>query len=136
MYHAIVRRTVREGFRALSIGQSDPVLRLFGPRTRFSFLGDHLLGGEFVGKEHAQRWFDLLFKTFPGIQFDVERVDVSGWPWNTLVVTRFHVRATLPGRPYRNQGLQVLRLAWGRIVEDRVVEDTVPLVNALDFLHS
>ncbi len=35
------------------------------------------------------------------------------------------------GTPYRNEGMQYVRIAWGRILEDRVYEDTGTLERAL-----
>lgn len=48
------------------------------------------------------------------------------------MVTRFRVEATLgDGTPYRNEGVQWVRLRWGRMVEDYVLEDTVRLAEAV-----
>lgn len=59
-------------------------------------------------------------------------ITVSGWPWDTVAATRFSVRATLPGGAiYRNEGMQLLRLRWGRVVEGRLYEDTQLLAAAL-----
>ena len=53
---------------------------------------------------------------------------VNGWPWNTVVATHLTISATLPdGRAYRNEGMQLLRLRWGRVVEDLIFEDTLKL---------
>jgi hypothetical protein len=49
------------------------------------------------------------------------------------VATRFAVSATLPdGRPYTNEGMQYLRLRWGRAVEDYLYEDTKLLAAELE----
>jgi hypothetical protein len=59
-------------------------------------------------------------------------VAVSGWPGATVAATRFGVEATLPdGTAYRNQGMQYLRLRWGKVTEDRLYEDTAALLVAL-----
>jgi hypothetical protein len=65
---------------------------------------------------------------FPGIRIEPRDVVVNGWPWNTVVATHLEISATLAdGRPYRNEGMQLLRLRWGRVVEDLIFEDTLKL---------
>ena len=47
------------------------------------------------------------------------------------------ISAPLPdGTTYHNEGVQWLRLRWGRIVDDWVLEDTIALQRALDQLQS
>jgi hypothetical protein len=53
---------------------------------------------------------------------------VNGWPWRTVVASHLVITTTLPdGSPYRNEGMQLLRLRWGRVVEDLIFEDTLKL---------
>jgi len=53
---------------------------------------------------------------------------VQGWPWNTLVATRLSIAAPRrDGSLYENEALQFLRLRWGKVVEDRLYEDTYKL---------
>lgn len=135
MYGFVVRRLVRRSFRRLSAGDYEAVLGQFSPDVVFCFSGEHALGGELRGVGPTRRWFRRLYGLFPGIVFEPLRVVVSGWPWDTVVATRFRVRARMPGgRPYSNEGMQFLRLRWGRVVEDRVYEDTHGLVEALRYL--
>jgi ketosteroid isomerase-like protein len=125
MYRMIVRRQIRKAFENLSRGDAEPVLAQFSPAVRFQFSGTHVMGGEREGVEAVREWFGLVFTLFPGIALEPQTVVVNGWPWNTVVATRFTVRATLrDGRPYRNEGMQFLRLRWARVVEDRLYEDT------------
>jgi ketosteroid isomerase-like protein len=132
MYIAIVRRIVRTGFRALSTGDYEQVLRQFDPHVIFSFAGPAPLGGERRGIADVREWFQLLFSYFPGMQFTVHQVIVQGWPWNTLVATRLTVTAPCPdGREYQNNAMQFLRLRWGKVVEDQLYEDTYKLMGEL-----
>ena len=129
MYKTIVRRTVRTGFRALSVGDYELVLRQFHPQVLFSFAGPAPLGGERRGVESVREWFQRMFSYFPGIQFTVHYVIVQGWLWNTLVATRLSIAAPRSdGSMYQNEVMQFLRLRWGRVVEDRLHEDTYKLV--------
>jgi ketosteroid isomerase-like protein len=128
MYRFIVKRLVRRTFRRLSKGDSAAVVGRFTPTGLFVLSGSHALGGERHGPEAVRRWFRQAFQLFPGLQLEPQTVLVNGWPWNTVVATHLIIRATLrDGRPYRNEGMQLLRLRWGRVVEDRIYEDTQKL---------
>ena len=128
MYKLIVRRNVRRVFAQLGRGDYEPVVRKFGPRSRFMFAGDHALGGERHGQDEAREWFRDMLGRFPGIRIEPVDVLVNGWPWRTVVASHLVITTTLPdGSPYRNEGMQLLRLRWGRIVEDLIFEDTLKL---------
>ena len=128
MYKLIVKRIVRRAFARLSEGDYEPVVKQFGPQSRFLFAGDHALGGERRGQDAARDWFRQMLGLFPGIRIEPQDVVVNGWPWNTVVATHLFISATLPdGRPYRNEGMQLLRLRFGRVVEDLIFEDTLKL---------
>jgi ketosteroid isomerase-like protein len=132
MYHAIVRSFARKTFRRLNEGDLDRFLTVFGPDSTFCFLGDHELGGERRGLEEIRPLFEHMLVRFPDLRIEPITMIVRGWPWNTLMATRFRVLAHLPdGTPYRNEGMQFLRLRWGKVVEDRLYEDTAVLANAL-----
>ena len=129
MYKSIVRRTIRTGFRALSVGDYEQVLRQFHPQVVFTFAGPPPLGGEHTGIEAVRAWFQHLFSYFPGLQFTVQNVIVQGWPWNTLVATRLAIAAPRSdGSVYQNEAMQFLRLRWGKVTEDCLQEDTYKLV--------
>jgi ketosteroid isomerase-like protein len=132
MYNTIVRRNVHTGFRALSAGDYEQVLRQFHPQVIFSFAGPAPLGGERRGVEAVRAWFQSLFSYFPAIQYTVHRVIVQGWPGDTMVATRLSVAAPrADGSMYRNDVMQFLRLRWGKVVEDHLYEDTYKLADEL-----
>jgi ketosteroid isomerase-like protein len=127
MYKFIVKRIVHRTFARLSAGDYEAVVKQFTPESRFLFSGDHPLGGERRGQEGARQWFRQMLGLFPGIQIVPDTVLVNGWPWRTTVATHLKISATVDGRPYRNEGMQLLRLRWGRVVEDLIYEDTLKL---------
>ena len=132
MCHAIVKRKIRNGFRHLSAGNYEAVLREFAPRVEFVFAGEHALGGNLGNIETIRLWFQRLFRIFPGLQFQVHDIVITGWPWHTVAATHFSVSSDFPdGRQYYNRGMQYVRLRWGRVVEDRIYEDTQKLVQEL-----
>ena len=80
MYAFFVRRRVRRRFEELSNGDAGRVVARFGPRSVFTMLGDHALGGECRGREAVGEWFARLFRLFPGIAIEPRVVAVTGWP--------------------------------------------------------
>lgn len=133
MYKLIVRRIVRRSFAGLSAGDYEPIVKQFGPRSRFHFAGDHALGGERRGPAEVRAWFEEMLARFPGIRIEPRDVVVNGWPWNTVIATRLAISATRAGgREYSNEGMQLLRLRWGRVVEDLIFEDTLRLQRELE----
>ena len=100
MYHWIVKQKVRRGFRQLSAGDSEAVLRQFAADAVFSFSGRHSLSGAQRGPAPVRLWFERLYRLFPGISFEVLDVLSTGWPWNTVAATHFSVHVRLrDGRP-------------------------------------
>ncbi|MDX6698455.1 MAG: hypothetical protein QOE65_1852 [Solirubrobacteraceae bacterium] len=133
MYRFIVSRILRRNFARLSRGDYDSVVRQFAEDSVLEMAGDHALGGERRGRAAVGDWFRETWATFPGLQLLPRDVVVAGPPWRTRVATRFDVRATLPdGTDYRNEGMQYLRLRWGRVLEDCLYEDTQRLAEALE----
>ena len=132
MYKFIVRRIVRRAFAKLSAGDYEPIVGQFGPQSRFVFAGDHVLGGERFGQEAIRAWFQEMLRRFPGIRIEPQEVLVNGWQWNTVVATHLAISAPRAGgREYRNEGMQLLRLRWGRVVDDLIFEDTLALQHEL-----
>jgi ketosteroid isomerase-like protein len=132
MYGFIVRQVIRRGFRDLSQGNYEAVLKLFSPTVHFVFPGTHALGADFHDVQMVRQWFQRFMHLFPGLQLEPQIILVNGWPWNTVVANFFTLRTTLKdGRSYHNAGVQFVRLRWGRVVEDYLYEDTQKLADEL-----
>jgi len=132
MYHTIVKSIVRSGYRQISSGDFDSLLTRFAPDIHFTFSGQHAMAGDFHSRETVRQWFARVNRFFPHLQIEAERIVVSGMPWNTWVAAQFTVRETLPdGSTYQNHGTQFMRIVWGKVVEDHLIEDTQTLVETL-----
>jgi hypothetical protein len=137
MYYRIVRQTVEQGFRRLNQGDPETILSKFAPSAQFRFVGDHAMGANLTTPGAIRQWFARILRLFPGIQIVPSRMEVSGMPWNTLVMVQLAINVPMPdGSTYQNTGLQMLRLRWGQVIEDFVCEDTALLVRALQTLSS
>jgi ketosteroid isomerase-like protein len=132
MYHAIVKRIIRSGYSQISRADFDSLLKVFDPHIHFTFSGQHAMTGDFHNRETVRQWFERVHRFFPHLQIEAQHIVVSGMPWNTWAAVQFTVRDTLPdGTPYLNHGTQFMRIVWGKVVEDHLIEDTQILVKTL-----
>ncbi len=97
--------------------------------VRFVYLGDTALAADLHGADAMRAWLrDELFRRLPGLRFEVEDMIIEGGPWSTRIATRY--AAKRDGHlVYR--GTQFTRIAWGKLVEERVLPDTKALAAAL-----
>ena len=137
MYHAIVRARVRRLWQRAGNGDYQAAVALASPQLHFRFAGEPPLGADLHGPEEFGRWFAGLFSLLPGLRLTLTDLVVRGWPWNTTVVARLSITATLAdGTSYANDGIQWVRLRWGRMVDDYVLEDTARLAAAVRRQHA
>jgi ketosteroid isomerase-like protein len=133
MYRSLVRRRVRRGFQLLSSGRLDELVRAFAPGAVLAFPGEHRLAGESRGPLEIRAWFEEMRGVLPEFRLIPREIVVEGPPWRTRVATHFDVVATLAdGSAYRNEGMQLLEIRWGRIHQDRLFEDTQIVAAALE----
>lgn len=63
--------------------------------------------------------------TDSNLQFEVHSVAVSGGPWNTMVVVEWTDRAIpADGQKYKNSGVHIVRLRWGKVISIHAYLDT------------
>ena len=131
VYHAIVRRKLIQVFEELGTGNYLYILAGLAPQFEHSFAGNHPLGGTRHSVEAMRDWFERLFRLFPGINFAIKHIAVSGPPWATTAVIEWHDKATTAaGQPYDNDGVHVARLRWGKLHSLHAYPDTAIIVEA------
>jgi ketosteroid isomerase-like protein len=132
MYHQMVKRIIHKGFADISRADYEPLLKQFAPNVHFTFAGEHALAADFHSRETVRQWFHRLHRIFPGFRIEPRRIILNGFPWNTVAAVQFVVEAPLPdGTRYQNYGVQIVRIVWGRVVEDHLVEDSQLLADTL-----
>jgi ketosteroid isomerase-like protein len=129
MYRTIVARRTRHVFDALNRADADPLLAGFGPHPRHVMDGEHCLAGERHRRESIEQWYGRLFHLLPDLRFDVDAVLVAGPPWRTVVAVQWRDHA-LGGR-YRNRGVNVIRLRWGKVESVDIYCDTELMARTL-----
>ncbi len=131
MYHAIVRSRVRALWRRVGAGDFSAAVELASPDIHFHFMGATPISADFRGRDEFAAWFTRLYERFPGLAMRLTYLSVSGWPWDTTVVVRLDVTATLAdGSAYANHAIQWVQLRWGQMTSDLVLEDTELLAAA------
>ncbi|MEH3101649.1 nuclear transport factor 2 family protein [Sphingomonas adhaesiva] len=125
MYHAIVKRIARKNFLRVNEKDFGALLADCAPDIHHRFGGSHALGGERHDKEALARWFDRLGRLGPHLTLTVEDVWVKGLPNDTTIIVRWSATDELPdGSPYRNRGVHIVKMRWGKVTEIDAHEDS------------
>lgn len=132
MYHAIVKRIARKNFLRVNQKNYDALLKDCVPNVHHRFGGKHALGGERHDREALRQWLGRLGRLGPGLTLAVHDVWVKGLPNNTVIIVRWSATDTLPdGSPYKNHGVHIIRMRWGKIVEIDANEDSQAVADSL-----
>jgi ketosteroid isomerase-like protein len=135
MYHAFVAGRIRASFDAINCGDAEPVLGLFASRFEHTFLGEHALGGTRTHLQTTREWYGRLYRLLPDIRFELRCIDMSGGPWNTIVVADWiETNSGTDGVRTHNRGFHIVHLRWGRATRLVICPDTVGLKATLDRL--
>jgi len=136
MYKTVVARNVRRSLRLLSEGDAEKgVIDAMADTFEYGFIGDPDLptAGFAHNKESLRRVFGRVSTLLPGLQLRPKSVVVSGWPWNTTVMSWIELRGrTASGDPYANDLVQIMKIRFGRITSLHHLEDTQRLADACD----
>jgi ketosteroid isomerase-like protein len=132
MYHAIVKRMAKRIFERVNQKDIEALLKDCAPNVYHRFGGQHALGGERHDRETLRRWLGRLGRLAANLELTVHDVWVKGWPHDTVIIIRWSATDTLPdGSPYRNHGVHIVRMRWGKIVEIDANEDSEAVANML-----
>ena len=133
MYYAVVKRFARRNFLGVNQKEFDALLKDCAPDIRHRFGGDHALGGERHGREALRRWLGRLGRRGRHRTLTGEDVWVKGLPHDTTIIIRWSATDILPdGSPYRNRGVHIVRMRWGKAVDIDAHEDALAVARNLD----
>ena len=136
MYRWLVRKAVAWLLAELRAGRTRWLVALLADDVHFRFPGDHSWAADFQSKAEAERWLARYVRA--GLQLHPREIVVGGPPWRTVVCTRFTDYAAAPDGSvvYRNEGVLVDTLVWGKITEHASYEDTQKTVAFDEYLAS
>jgi ketosteroid isomerase-like protein len=133
MYHAIVKRIARKNFERVSEKNFDALLNDCAPNIHHRFGGNHALGGERHDREALRQWFGRLGRLGKHLKLTVEDVWVKGLPHDSTIILRWSATDVLPdGSPYKNRGVHIVKMKWGKVVDIDAHEDSQAVAENLE----
>lgn len=126
VYHSIVKRNLLRSFEALNRGDFDFVTKQFREQgVSHWFSGEnHPMAGFRTTKASILLWYERLQRLMPDLHFTIEKVAVSGFPWNTTAMLEWTDTLTdREGTRYSNRGVHVIQIAWGKVTSLEVFCD-------------
>jgi ketosteroid isomerase-like protein len=125
MYRAIVARRLAAMFDRIEEGDWAAVGAALDENVRHVVWGRHPLSGERKSRAAFEAWLQRLLRLLPELSFEVQRVAVTGWPWDTWGAIHWRDRARLAdGSLYENFGVTWVHLRWGKAIEVLEYMDT------------
>jgi len=135
MYRKIVRAKLAAAFAGLNEGRIAAITCELSPSAEHFFIGEHALSGTRRTPETIQRWYERLLRLLPDIHFDLHHIHVEGPPWRTLATVDWsESNSGTDGVRTTNEGTNVIRIRWGKVVSVRIYTDTAVLQQTLDRL--
>jgi ketosteroid isomerase-like protein len=124
MFSWLAGKLIAHNMRRLREGDPSPTVRMYAEDVRFTFPGDNSFAPGASNKEEVTRWLQRFADI--GLQIYPDEVVMQGWPWRQTICVRGHVHLDAPDgeRVYENRYVIWGHLAWGKMREYEVYEDT------------
>jgi ketosteroid isomerase-like protein len=125
LYVLAVRAMLQRNVSALMAGNPGPLLKMYADDAVLEFPGESSWGPEYRGKEEISGFLTRFLGV--GLRGTVGSVWISGPPWATRIALEFDDWAyddSGTTKVYENRAVIVFRTRLGRIVRERVYEDT------------
>lgn len=119
MYRMLVARITRRSILTLVSGRGTWPLRLLADDVRFRFPGASSWAASTASSGDMARWIRDFAALRPS--YEVLDVVVTGPPWNTRIAVRLRDGV---GDDYVNEGMQYIRMRWGKLTFEQVYLDT------------
>jgi ketosteroid isomerase-like protein len=119
----LAKQLVTYNMNRLNAGDLEPTLRLDADDVILRFPGDSSFSGVVRGKHELRRWLERFTRI--GVQIFADEVVIKGFPWRQTICVRGHDHVRSQGEVvYENRYVIWGRLAWGKLKEYEVYEDT------------
>lgn len=117
-------KMIARNMTAIRAGDPGPTLALDAEDIRFTFPGDSSFAPGASSKRELEQWLDRFVEL--GLQIYPDEVVLKGFPWKQTICVRGHIHLDDPadGRVYDNRYVIWGRIAWGKLREYEVYEDT------------
>lgn len=117
-------KMIGRNMAAVRKGDLESTLAMDAEDVRFTFPGDSSFAPGAQGKAELRAWLERF--TALGLQIYPDEVVLKGFPWRQTICVRGHIHLDRPGdgRVYDNRYVIWGRIAWGKLREYEVYEDT------------
>ena len=123
-YAAAFRAMLRRNAARFMGGDVDALLGFYADDATLTFPGDNSWGPVYRGRGEIRAFLERFLRV--GLRGEVHAVAVSGPPWKSTVFVEFTDRARAPDGTlvYENDAVIEFEVRWGKIVREKVYEDT------------
>lgn len=120
----LAKQMIARNMKSIRAGDVGPTLALDAEDIRFAFPGDSSFAPGADNKRELERWLERFVSL--GLQIYPDEVVLKGFPWRQTICVRGHIHLDDPqeGRVYDNRYVIWGRIAWGKLREYEVYEDT------------
>jgi ketosteroid isomerase-like protein len=117
-------KMIARNMRSMRAGDPGPTLAMDADDVKFTFPGESSFGPGASNKRELEQWLDRFARL--GLQIYPEQVILKGFPWRQTICVRGYIHLDDPedGRVYDNRYVIWGRIAWGKLREYEVYEDT------------
>jgi ketosteroid isomerase-like protein len=123
-YVAAVRAVLRRNVAALMAGDPKPLLAMYADDAELEFPGEHSWGPVYRGRAEIEGFLRRFLAA--GLRGEIVGAFVAGPPWATRIAILFDdwARDESGTKVYENRSVIVLTTRFGKVVRERVYEDT------------
>jgi ketosteroid isomerase-like protein len=117
-------KMIARNMRSIRAGDAGPTLAMDADDIKFTFPGDSSFAPGAGDKRELEQWLDRFVSI--GLQIYPDEVLLKGFPWRQTICVRGHIHLDDPeqGRVYDNRYVIWGHIAWGKLREYEVYEDT------------
>jgi hypothetical protein len=127
-------KMIARNMRMIREGDLGPTVAMYADDVRFSFPGDSSFAPGANSKRELEQWLERFVEI--GLQIYPDQVILKGFPWHQTICVRGHIHFddAEEGRVYDNRYVIWGRIAWGKMREYEVYEDTEETRRLDDYL--
>lgn len=117
-------KMIDRNMKSMRAGDPGPTLAMDAEDISFTFPGDSSFAPGASNKKELEQWLRRFAKI--GLQIYPDEVILKGFPWRQSICVRGQIHLDDPedGRVYDNRYVIWGRIAWGKLREYEVYEDT------------
>jgi hypothetical protein len=120
----LAEKMIARNMKSIRAGDVGPTLAMDADDIKFTFPGESSFAPGANDKRELEQWLNRFVSL--GLQIYPDEVVLKGFPWRQTICVRGHIHLDDPedGRVYDNRYVIWGRIAWGKLREYEVYEDT------------